>query len=758
NKTNVANQHPLVNDLKEIDGFDQLFGNQDFCDCEHCRSVLGPAAYFCDLMYFVQENVSKKVFTGSNLQHPLYLKRRRPDLWKLTLTCDHTSTEIPYLQVVNEVLQTYLQTELGIADIYEHLKTADRSVNQPFNLSLEELRLYLSHFGLSLYEVYKQMQSAVKAQHRERLKLSPAQLTVITAPDTAGVKKRFGNKALATFNVQEFIAYAGITRRQLDDLLVTSFIPDISQVKVKTIKDPSDIQKYTEQLENLTDVRLDYIHRYLRLWKKTSWTIREFDLLLNALKSKTWLNNLEEVTSGYEKILQLAQLMIFQDRLGAGVEEMATITYQLPEKEIVDNQGSFASRIFDLNKINDVAVTDKTPYILSGLGITEAELLALTPVLSINLSQPITIAVLSNLYRHARIARGLRWTIEDLVYVMGLVLNGQPVQTFDDIQKLVDFSDWLQKTPLKIGDIVFILQGTETSTNQYSNTLDTLSAKVLEIQTQEAIVKEADANIKLTMKRNLLRDYILSSFNITASQLDNQFLTLVSNVFNNASATALNTTFTNEKPDQPADFNDLLDLLHKLERYNLLFTRHEFMPDNITYIIDNQAVFGIADLKALTLPGIANISLYRELALLNNDTVEKLQDALISFQTSNNFTGHEQSLADVWKQPLSLITSVLNNVTLAVPALDAARQFWNALMLCEKLGIQGDSLKKLAGSDYKIASGVALGAFSSKYPDEATRKEKLDPYTDKLHTLKRDALCDYIISREDKFKFSDLTD
>jgi hypothetical protein len=758
NTTNVSNQHPLVNDLKEIDGFDQLFGNQDFCDCSHCRSVLGPAAYFCDLMYFVQENVSKKVFTGSNATHPLYLKRRRPDLWKLTLTCDHTSTEIPYLQVVNEVLQTYLQTELGVADVYEHLRTADRSVRQPFNLSLEELRLYLSHFGLSLYDVYKELQVAIKDQHRERLKLSPAQLNIITTKDTAGVKKRFGNKALANFNVQEFIGYAGITRTELDELLATTFIPDISQVKVKTIKDPSDIQKYSEQLQNLTEARLDYIHRYLRMWKKTSWTLREFDLLLNSLKAKGWLNNLEEETSGYNKILQLAQLMNFQERLGAGVEELATIAHKLPETSIADNQEPFASRIFDLDKINDAAVINKTPYILAGIGITEAELLALTPQLGIDLAQPITIPVLSNLYRHARIARGLKWTIEDFIFAMGLVLNGQPVQNFDDIQKLADFADWLQKTPLKIADIVFILAGTENSTNQYRNTADTLAAKVLEIQNQEAVVKETDAAAKLTMKRNLLRDHILSSFNITADQLDNQFLTLVATSFTTASATALNTTFTNEVPDQPADLTDLLNLLHALERYNLLFTKHEFTPDNITFIISNSAAFGIADLKSLTLTDLKNISLYRELVLLNTEAVEKLEEALTAFQTSTNFTGHEQSLADVWKQPLSLITSILNNVTLAVPALDAAREFWSALRLCEKLGIQGDSLNKLVANDYKTASGVALGAFSSKYPEEATRKQKLEPYTDKLHTLKRDALCDYIISREDKFKFSDLTD
>ncbi len=757
--TNASNQYPLVNDLKEIDGFDELFGSQDFCDCDHCRSVLSPAAYFCDLMYFVQENVSKKVYTGSNASHPLYLKRRRPDLWTLKLTCVNTSTEIPYLQVVNEVLEKYLQTELGIADIYEGLETADRSIFQPFHLNLEELRLYLSHFDINLYDVYNEMHSPNQALHREKLRLSPEQLSIIVTKDAAGAKLRFGNNALNNFNVQDFIGYAGISRSQLDDLLKTTFIPDISQVSVKSIKDPGEIQKNSEQLDNLTDARLDLIHRYLRLWKKTTWTLREFDLLLSSLNSAGLLNNLEEVALGYEKILQLAQLMVFQERLGLGVEELATIIYQLPQKAIVNNQIAFASRIFDLDKIGNATIIDKMPYLLAGLGITEGELQILTSLLAIDLTQPITPIILSDLYRQARIARGLKISIEDLINAIGLVLNGQPPRSLEDIQSLADFSEWMQTTPLKIADLVFIIDGTENSSNQFKNTRDNITPKVLEIQTQEGVMKESDAANKLVMKQSLLRDFLLTNLNLSTDQFTNQFLpNLVANSFDTASTSALNATFTNGRPVQPADFDDLLDLVRKLERYNLLFIKHEFSPDDINFIISQKTVFGINDLKALTLTDITNISLYRELIMENDDTVLKVQVALTAFQANSNFVDNETSLADLWQQPVSLIKSLLNDMAPSICAIDAIRRLWAALKLCKKLGIQGDSLEKLLNTDYKTASGVALGAFASKYPDETIRKGKLEPYADKLNTLKRDALCDYIISREDIFKFKDLTD
>jgi hypothetical protein len=49
--TAVSNVSGKVADsLKEIPGCTDFFGNQYFCDCKHCKSVFGPAAYFVDLM------------------------------------------------------------------------------------------------------------------------------------------------------------------------------------------------------------------------------------------------------------------------------------------------------------------------------------------------------------------------------------------------------------------------------------------------------------------------------------------------------------------------------------------------------------------------------------------------------------------------------------------------------------------------------------------------------------------------------------
>jgi hypothetical protein len=110
---------------------------------------------------------------------PLYLKNRRPDLWTLELTCDNTNTLIPYLTVVNQVLESHLLADPGGTSpdrnaLYRALGEARDSFHQPFLLPLTELRLYLSHFGLTLAALYAALGQPRPAIQRETLRLSEA--------------------------------------------------------------------------------------------------------------------------------------------------------------------------------------------------------------------------------------------------------------------------------------------------------------------------------------------------------------------------------------------------------------------------------------------------------------------------------------------------------------------------------------------------------------------------------------------------------
>lgn len=121
----AANTHAavvtIVGDVQSLDGeglplvlrtaedgvstfpnWNTLFKAGDLCECEHCRSVLSPAAYFADLLMFLRDRRAvNPAFTARDI-----LFRRRPDLGFIELNCENALTPFPYIDTVCEVLET----------------------------------------------------------------------------------------------------------------------------------------------------------------------------------------------------------------------------------------------------------------------------------------------------------------------------------------------------------------------------------------------------------------------------------------------------------------------------------------------------------------------------------------------------------------------------------------------------------------------------------------------------------------------------
>ncbi|MEJ7608183.1 MAG: Tc toxin subunit A, partial [Bryobacteraceae bacterium] len=77
-----------------IPDWETLFGAFDLCACSECSSVHGPAAYFVDVLQFLKER---------GAQNALF--ERRPDLGDIELSCENTNTVLPYIDLVNEILE-----------------------------------------------------------------------------------------------------------------------------------------------------------------------------------------------------------------------------------------------------------------------------------------------------------------------------------------------------------------------------------------------------------------------------------------------------------------------------------------------------------------------------------------------------------------------------------------------------------------------------------------------------------------------------
>ncbi|MEG4576203.1 neuraminidase-like domain-containing protein [Microcoleus sp. N3A4] len=789
----VGNIDPgLVNDLREIDGFAELFGCQNYCDCEECKSILSPAAYFVDLMSFIEQHISKPVFISTNrTNHPLYLKNRRSDLWKLNLTCENTHTLIPYLTIVNEVLETYLNTVVS-GDIFERLSHSSENISfgLPFNLPLEQLRIYLGHFGITLSEIYHTLKQTDAKIWRARLNLSQEEFAVITTPDLVGVKFRFGNPAsFNDFDVQDFIRLAGISREQLDELRSLTFNPELKAVWVGNKSNPDDLQSCQEVMRNLTESRLDFIHRFIRIWKKTTWSIPELDLVLTSLKDA----NLITSDLNDAAIFSLAQLVDLQEKLKLTVEELCPMVNQLPVSKAFPippaKQGDrrLYERLFDLKKIfgekdpntheinptvtfhhyslNTVNPSDKTidpntPLLLGGLGISETELLLLFDLLKnempfdANGDCTLDRSRISLLYRHARLARALKFSIEDFIQALrlNLALTNLVITTLEQIHQLVKFKDWLKSSPFKVSELCLILKGEESTTIKFKLDLSAVGILVQEVQAA------SEPNKITALKASLAR-----TLNLTVDQLTNVLGWVNTDINSTGIQTALTTTFTNGVPNNPTDLNALLTLVREAERILLLFGNLKFKPETIAYLTQKSDVLGITNPKNLTINDLKALTFYKDPIALSDEAEPLVQDVLDNYLAASAFSIEDTAkLADLWKQDKSLIASLTNSLSLPTVAIAALQYLWECLNLCQTLGINGFSLQKLADdTDYTkliAARDVALGAFSSKYDDEKVRKEKLEPYQDRINVKKRDALCDYIIARQKDLKFKDLHD
>jgi hypothetical protein len=75
-----------------------LFGSQSYCATDDCTTVLSPAAYLCDLLLWLRNHPQAG---GTVLD---VLDSRRPDIRHLLLNCPNSDTELPYIDLVIELL------------------------------------------------------------------------------------------------------------------------------------------------------------------------------------------------------------------------------------------------------------------------------------------------------------------------------------------------------------------------------------------------------------------------------------------------------------------------------------------------------------------------------------------------------------------------------------------------------------------------------------------------------------------------------
>ncbi|MBK9452017.1 MAG: hypothetical protein IPN95_21875 [Bacteroidetes bacterium] len=230
---------------------ENLFGNIDYCACSHCKSVLSPAAYLVDLLQFL--DLTGKTFTRTN---PIdELLDRRPDIEHILLTCENTNTAMPYIDLVNEVLEYYIAN--GSLTDFEGFNTAEGSttpdlladpehvvgaaytptlnnvypMSLPFDRPWENLRLIAESLNTSLAEALRIFQTP-QASHREMLCLNQVEYNILTGnagrtvPEYYGLPTNADIVALnaAVGNAKDYCRNTDLRYAELVAILKTRFI------------------------------------------------------------------------------------------------------------------------------------------------------------------------------------------------------------------------------------------------------------------------------------------------------------------------------------------------------------------------------------------------------------------------------------------------------------------------------------------------------------------------------------------------------
>jgi hypothetical protein len=112
-----------------LDSLAAILGQLDYCACSHCRSVLSPAAYLADLLGFLDDRPALTQVNALGL-----LRTRQPHIEHILLDCTNTHTELPSIDLVNELLGG----GLGPSS-YQTTATAD------------ELRMHPEHVDAEVY-------------------------------------------------------------------------------------------------------------------------------------------------------------------------------------------------------------------------------------------------------------------------------------------------------------------------------------------------------------------------------------------------------------------------------------------------------------------------------------------------------------------------------------------------------------------------------------------------------------------------------
>jgi len=511
----------------EIDAFKQdipnietLFGSLDYCDCEHCKSVYSAAAYFADILRFLEEKDA--IPAGKTVKDVLF--ERRPDLGNILLSCENTNTSMPYIDLVNEVLEHAiplpedraftLQSTLTAKELkaipehirpgaYDLLKKAQFPINGHFNLWQETSRTFLQHLGVPRFKLMEYFQNKAAdvptevSIAAEYFGISSQETDKIINPETniLTLREYWGFDAGQTeIPVDVFLKRAQLKYSELLELIQVRFInPDDDQSQV--LRPVNNCDTGEQKINLLSPEKLDRAYRFLRLWRHSSWKMWELDQLIRSPEigsgalSGSCLVHLKKVHQIQERLnLDAKEIQVFYDRFNRE-PRISIEPYGKPIPTLYD-------KLF-LNKtiINPIDAAFENPdsggefradhraAILAALAVSDTDLAVLDSITS---NDNLTEVNLSKLYRYALMAQKLKLRVPDLLRWADILEISDPFLDPSTTWEFLERKEQVSSSGFKLDEFEYIRRYAYDSSvglrketiTQYLNVLRTDLAKL----------------------------------------------------------------------------------------------------------------------------------------------------------------------------------------------------------------------------------------------------------------------------------------
>lgn len=501
--------------LKNIPDARALFGSIGLCQCEHCMSVYSPAAYLVDLLRYLdireperfRELIKKLRNRGYPIQRIQALKiykpldvllARRPDLADIPLTCENTLTPLPYIDLVNELLEARItgksaahDTGKTPADVlkavpqfveraaYVRLQESIYPTSLPYHEPLAVARAYLGHLGVTRHQLIKTL---ARESNRgdplvaEALGMPPEEFSIVVRSPNE-LWRHFGFASATDENTPYlnslaqapvFLKATGIGFNDLTELVSTRFINADNTIKLESPTPDCDPEKV--RIIGLDEPRLSRMLRLLRLRRRLSWSFTDLDRALVTLGAtdldSTVLMKLVEardLTKLLDRpIAELLGLWGSLDTWGEGNQfdrllQTRAVAWRSKDKDTF----KLRSDRTELAKTSD-DLAPVVPALLAAFRITNDELSQASAIYQQRGSAPrLDLAGISAIYRIAALARALRLRIYQLAGLLRLVPpNADPFHASDPAatRRFVEIVHEVQATDFSPEKLVYLFR------------------------------------------------------------------------------------------------------------------------------------------------------------------------------------------------------------------------------------------------------------------------------------------------------------